>query len=264
MLVAVDEPGRQGLGPDRLGILLEDFEQRRVVVPFGSDDFLAGHEDIGVLGEAEADFGQGHQAGIEGDHVEIGSLRIGEYFDQLGGGHVVAGGSVEIVVVESLQAAAVVPQHQRVVFGGGLIDRPVDEVGQCLGVTGVEFTEQFELGRDHVGVGIGRDERSTGVSPGRLRPAPGGVGAPRGTLVPEYRQVDRPRQCGDRGFHFVDVGKREALEIAGGDVDHHGPGVRVALAGTLFAPGGRFGMRHVEGDVVGIRLASGPADTGVP
>ena len=155
VLVAVDEPGRQGLGPDRLGILLQDVKQRRVVVSFGSDDFLAGDEDIGVIGEAEADFGQCHQAGIEGDDIEIGTLRIGQHLDELGRGQVIAGGSVEIVVVESPQAAAVVPHHQRVVFGGGLVDRPVDEFGQCLGVTGILFTEQFELGRDHVGVGIG-------------------------------------------------------------------------------------------------------------
>ena len=80
----------------------------------------------------------------------------------------VAGRPVQVVVVETLQATAVIPHHQCVMVRGGLVDGPVDEVGQCLRVAGVEFTEQFEFGCDHGGVGVGRDAGPSGITPGRL------------------------------------------------------------------------------------------------
>ncbi len=121
-----------------------------------------------MFGQTETDFGHRHQAGVECEHVQVRSLGSSEHVDQLGGGQMVAGRPVQVVVVEALQATAVIPHHQCVVVGGSLVDRPVDEVGQCLRVSSVEFTEQLELGCDHRGIGIGGDEGPSGITPGRL------------------------------------------------------------------------------------------------
>jgi hypothetical protein len=85
------------------------------------------------------DFRHCHQARIEGEDVDAWDASGSERGGQLGGGEVVGNDAVGVIVVETVDARAVIPEDQAVVVGRSNRRSPDQEVAKSVGMAGIEF-----------------------------------------------------------------------------------------------------------------------------
>ena len=186
--------------------------------------FLRADHHVGQAAQFPGLLQHALQAGVEADEVEAADHRGVHRFLHFTQAEVVAVAAV--VPGRAREAAAVVPDDQRVVLGGPAGHAGIDEVGERLRIAGVDLAEAGQRRADGGQAGVVGDGAAARVGPVAV------AGVVAGGAVDQRHHVDAGGQ--HHRLHLVEVGHGELLEVVvGRHVDHHRPAVAAAGRGGL-------------------------------